>query len=67
MTWNEYLQRVAIAQRENPSWRMGQTYFNVLHDHEPEIADRFRATTLDPFHRDERLPNFLAALVEWFK
>lgn len=35
------------------SQRFGQLFFNVLHDVRPDIADKIRATDLDPFFDDE--------------
>jgi hypothetical protein len=48
---------------DNRDWREGQRAFNVLHLMRPDLSEQIRATPLDPFHRDERLPEFL----EWLK
>ena len=32
------------------AWRYGQTCFNVLHNHIPELAEAIRGTSLDPFN-----------------
>ena len=32
--------------------RFGQTYFNLLWEMRPEVADKIRATALDPFYKD---------------
>jgi hypothetical protein len=40
--------------------RAGQATFNALAQLAPVIAEEVRATPLDPFHRDERLPAFWA-------
>ena len=43
--------------------RLGQTYFNVLYKYDPELADQIRGTETDPFHRDDRIINFLKQLI----
>lgn len=35
------------------SQRFGQLFFNVLHEVRPDIANKIRATDLDPFFDDE--------------
>ena len=66
ITFNEYVISVNGAlriQRSDPpetQWRRGQTYFNVLHQIRPDLASRVRATRLDPFHDDRRVPEFLS-------
>lgn len=32
--------------------RFGQYYFNCLHSLRPDLANKIRATKLDPFHKD---------------
>lgn len=32
--------------------RFGQTYFNLLWEMRPEVAEKIRATKFDPFYRD---------------
>lgn len=44
---------VAIARNNYPSWRLGQTYFNVLYQYYPELADSIRSTEYDPFYVDD--------------
>lgn len=44
--------------RENKDFRRGQAAFNALEEVRPDLANRVRATELDPFHRDERLEAF---------
>jgi hypothetical protein len=44
------------------TWRAGQAAFNFLHDLNPELAEQIRGTQLDPFHLDDRLPEFYAWL-----
>lgn len=35
------------------SQRYGQHYFNMLHEKRPDVANKIRATPLDPFYYDE--------------
>lgn len=51
--------RVAATMRAHPSWRYGQTWFNVVHGMYPEIAEKVRASALDPFYVDALVPVFL--------
>lgn len=57
--WNSYL---LIAARRwgdaPPGYRIGQHYFNVLHELHPEVANEIRATPCDPFYADDILPQF---------
>ena len=39
-------------------WRKGQVLFNVLYDERPEWADEIRATEIDPFYEDQKIPAF---------
>lgn len=59
-----YLKHVSWKIYKQPSQRMGQAYFNTLHDLHPEIADDFRGGRLDPFYDDTRMPDFLAFLAQ---
>jgi hypothetical protein len=38
-------------------WRRGQCLFNALYALYPDIANQIRGTDVDPFHRDERIPD----------
>lgn len=51
-TYDEFLARVGTAFVNNPSWRYGQTVFNVLHFHRPDIANNIRGSAFDPFYMD---------------
>lgn len=46
---------VGALREAYPMWRAGQAWFNALHFARPELAERIRATNLDPFHRDDRI------------
>jgi hypothetical protein len=60
MTYQEYLSR-ALDRRvlRCPEERSGQAHFNVLYEMRPDLSERIRATTLDPFYNDGLLPDFL--------
>jgi hypothetical protein len=64
MTFAEYLKKVTETKNENSSWRMGQTYFNVLSDVRSDLSEQVLFTNLDPFFRDEVIGNFLAFVAE---
>jgi hypothetical protein len=32
--------------------RYGQVYFNLLHEHRPDISEKLRNSMLDPFYKD---------------
>lgn len=57
-----YLNLVVVTRAENPSWRKGQTYFNVLTDVRPDLADLIRGTGIDPYHQDCNLAAFLGQI-----
>lgn len=38
--------------------REGQYAFNCLFANRPDLSEQVRGTVLDPYHRDERLPQF---------
>jgi len=59
MTFADYVALVEQRQAEQPTWREGQTYFNVLYDHRPDLSELVRATVLDPFHDADIVPDFL--------
>lgn len=64
MTYEEYVKESAGAFLANPSWRLGQTLFNVLYDVRPGLAGLVRGTEFDPFYTDSNLPAFLTYIEE---
>ena len=54
-TFIDLAREVEEQRRLNPSWRVGQAYFNVLHRHRPEVANAIRGTRIDPFHLHDDL------------
>jgi len=55
MTQVQFARAVVIANRENPRWRAGQTLFNVLWEHRPDVANQIRGTHNDPFYDDKKI------------
>jgi len=49
----------------DPRWRMGQRLFNRLLAVRPDLSEAIRGVGgLDPFHRDDLIPDCLAWLEE---
>lgn len=40
----------------HPQQRDGQALFNTLFVNFPEVAEAIRATSVDPFYKDDRIP-----------
>jgi hypothetical protein len=59
-----YLNHVSAMKRYFPHYRMGQCYFNALHDSHPEIANLYRGGMNDCFYRDSLIGDFLSDLYE---
>ena len=49
MKYEEFL--AAVVKTLPKEHRIGQQYFNVLHEHRPEIASKIQATELNPFYK----------------
>jgi hypothetical protein len=58
-TFDDYLQHANRAWLGQTVQRRGQMFFNVLAEARPDISERVRGGSLDPFHRDDRIPDFL--------
>ena len=58
MTFEEYVVAVTRALLDNPTWRVGQTWFNVLVQNNFALAGEIRGTSLDPFYDDSVLSRF---------
>ncbi len=66
LSFNDYVILCHLEFVSNPTWRVGQTYFNVLHNVRPKLANSIRSSTLDCFFRDQKLPAFLEYVAsEW--
>jgi hypothetical protein len=46
-------------------WRLGQTYFNTLHQMDPECANMIRGGPFDPFYDDAKIPAFMLEVFGW--
>lgn len=54
VSYEEFIERVNKYHTQfKDSWRYGQTYFNVLSNVRPMIAEQLRATLHDPFFKDK--------------
>jgi hypothetical protein len=64
VTKDEFLEAVGHYRRTYPDQRYGQAIFNLAFT-QPELretVDSLWSTDLDPFYRDDRVDDFLAAL-----
>ena len=64
MPYVAYLEIALVMKSNNPEWRVGQAALNALVEARPELAEKINGGPLDPFHRESRLPRFLAWLRE---
>lgn len=64
MNLNEFLVVSMKQKHQYPEWRVGQTYFNVLRDMAPELAERVREENCNPFYVDAHCQAFLEWLSE---
>ena len=59
-TFNDFI--VHGSQYRPAGHRAGQAQFNLLVKVRPDLAEMVRGSDFDPFHRDERLPEFYGFL-----
>lgn len=59
----QYLHAVHEKKEVEKTWRMGQTYFNVLREMRPDIAERIEVTDDDPFYDDGKIGAFLCKVM----
>lgn len=64
MTYQEYFDKSLSVYYEHiadgpNAWRLGQSFFNVLRDDLPELAEEIWGGDLDPFYVDGKLDKFL--------
>jgi len=50
--------RFLQVRRQHPCLRKGQTWFNVLYEQHPALADEIRSTEANPFYVDDNLSRF---------
>ena len=55
---------VEVYDNAHPHLRWGQTYFNVLSKHAPNLALSVQGTDLDPFYSDHKIPQFIQYVKE---
>ncbi len=60
----EYIDYVVSTKEEYI--RLGQHYFNTLHECKPDIADEIRGSPIDPFYLDENIESFLLYVCKKF-
>ena len=63
-TFAQYQVAVAVSMRERRGLRKGQTFYNVLCELEPGVAEGLVGTADDPFYDDGKLPDFLARVAQ---
>lgn len=51
VTYDKFLQTIPEIARYY-EWRYGQALFNALTKIRPQLAEKVRGTTIDPFYRD---------------
>ncbi len=51
MTIKEFWKGASNEFLAQPDWRYGQTLFNYLLQHRPELAEKIRSTEFDPFYK----------------
>lgn len=57
MTFEKFLDKLVEYRNSNPSQRHGRAFFNLLCEVRPDLAERLRGSTIDPFYRDDLLPD----------
>lgn len=55
-SFNDFLADASIVYEklkgDGFDYRYGQVYFNLLFEHRPDISEKIRGTTLDPFYKE---------------
>lgn len=63
MTLTDFWVEVGRQHQLHKNWRWGQTLFNTLVTHRPDISEVIRATPNDPFYVDSTFaPQYMAAV-----
>lgn len=65
MTLVEFKRGARRYRDAHPMQRVGQAWFNYLHQVRPDLADMVRGDSRDPFHDDGRLSAFLEFVEAW--
>lgn len=66
MTRKEFMARLREASRKHPTWRYGQTAWNVAAGIDFDLAMLFCATRFDPFYIDARAEDFVAEFLKLY-
>lgn len=66
MQWTNFMKYMQLSYKNMRmmGWREGQALFNTLYDIRPSLADRTRATDIDPFFKDSNIAAFLQFVIE---
>lgn len=66
--WLLFVEKVTpkAAVRIGRGQRNGEALFNAIWDVSPTVGERFRGSTLDPFNNDDRIPEFVQALFDFW-
>jgi hypothetical protein len=64
VTFQQYLTEVSVMLARHPEYRYGQACFNTLHNVRPDISERLRSTSVDPFYDDQIAGEFLLAVYD---
>lgn len=63
-TFEDYKHCVQLTLMEHPTWREGQAAFTTLWTLHENLANEVHTGKLDPFVRDDRLPEFYTFVEE---
>lgn len=66
--WLSFVEKVSAKTeaRVKSGQRDGQAIFNSVWDISPTVAERFRGTHVDPFNNNDRIPEFVDALFDFW-
>ena len=61
--FNTLCKATFAEQLSQPYLRLGQCFFNTLHETHPDLANSVRGTINDPFYNSNKLKEFFIAIV----
>jgi hypothetical protein len=61
---DEFNKMLKLAMNEDNQLRVGQSFYGILHEGYPDIAEKITGTNFDPFYVDENLYEFMKNFVE---
>ena len=56
--------KIEEAHKKHKDWRMGQTCFNVLYELYPNIANKLRGSSANPFYNNHKIGAFWQYLMQ---